>query len=134
MAGICAGKSTIADYFVEQHGFVRLNIARKSAIPASEKSISQAPFSKLDTAIGKIDEQDQSFDTAESLVDYVTKRWYHRWVTTDVWDEGVLDQLLRRPFFILVSVEGPVSTRWRRFKRMRVILIATLGTIMRNWF
>ena len=45
----------------------------------------------------------------------MTLRWRERWVTTDIWDDKVVDALLRRPFFLLVSVDAPVSVRWQRF-------------------
>ena len=57
-----------------------------------------------------------SFSTIDSLLEFVTKHWQQRWVTTDIWDENVLESLLRRPFFLLVSVDAPVSLRWQRFK------------------
>jgi dCMP deaminase len=57
-----------------------------------------------------------SFGTADALLDYVTASWKEHWVTTDIWDEQVLDVLLRRPFFLLVSVDAPVTIRWERFK------------------
>jgi len=57
-----------------------------------------------------------TFADVDSLLDFVTKRWQERWVTTDIWDESVLDALLRRPFFLLVSIDAPVSVRWERFK------------------
>jgi dCMP deaminase len=50
------------------------------------------------------------------LLDFVTLRWRERWVTTDIWDDRVVDALLRRPFFLLISVDAPVSVRWQRFK------------------
>jgi dCMP deaminase len=56
------------------------------------------------------------FEHAEALLDFVTKRWRERWVTTDIWDESVLDILQKRPFFLLISVDAPVSVRWERFK------------------
>lgn len=37
-------------------------------------------------------------------------------MTTDIWDDKVVDALLRRPFFLLVSVDAPVSVRWQRFR------------------
>lgn len=37
-------------------------------------------------------------------------------MTTDIWDDRVVDALLRRPFFLLISVDAPVSVRWQRFK------------------
>ncbi|KAL8875027.1 MAG: hypothetical protein Q9192_009110, partial [Flavoplaca navasiana] len=58
-----------------------------------------------------------AFTKAEELVDFITKRWQQRWVTTDIWDESVLEKLLRRPSFFLVSVDAPLSLRWQRCKR-----------------
>jgi dCMP deaminase len=52
----------------------------------------------------------------DTLLEFVTLRWRENWVTTDIWDEKVVDALLRRPFFLLVSVDAPVSVRWQRFK------------------
>lgn len=62
------------------------------------------------------DRQSHTFTSTEDLLDFVTKRWRERWVTTDVHTESILDKLLRRPFFILVSVDAPVSVRWKRFQ------------------
>lgn len=55
------------------------------------------------------------FDTADALLDFATKRWQERWVTTDIADGATLDRFLLRPFFLLVSVDAPVSLRWKRF-------------------
>jgi dCMP deaminase len=60
--------------------------------------------------------KEHTFYTTEDLLDFVTKRWRERWVTTDIHTESILDKLLRRPFFILVSVDAPVSVRWKRFQ------------------
>lgn len=57
-----------------------------------------------------------AFPNVDALLDFVTLRWREPWVTTDIWDEGVVEALLRRPFFLLVSVDAPVSVRWQRFK------------------
>ena len=56
------------------------------------------------------------FASVESLLDFVTKQWQQRWVTTDMWNEDILESLLRRPSFILVSVDAPISLRWKRLK------------------
>ncbi|KAI9762555.1 MAG: Deoxycytidine monophosphate (dCMP) deaminase [Chaenotheca gracillima] len=114
--GICAGKHSVADYLEDNHGFQRLYLARTAATPQVEKSA-------LDTKLPQ-DERNGinegraefSFTRAEELVDFVTKHWQKRWVTTDVWDENVLEVLLRRPFFVLIGVDAPVSLRWKRFK------------------
>jgi dCMP deaminase len=56
-----------------------------------------------------------TFASVDALIDFVTLRWRERWVTTDIWDDAVVDALLRRPFFLFVSVDAPVSVRWKRF-------------------
>ena len=68
-----------------------------------------------------------SFTTVDALLDFVTLRWRENWVTTDIWDEKVVDVLLRRPFFLLVSVDAPVSVRWQRFKD-RCVQTGSLST------
>ncbi|KAI1331883.1 cytidine deaminase-like protein [Xylariaceae sp. FL0255] len=55
------------------------------------------------------------FQIADDLVDFVTKHWLSRWVTTDIHTESILDALSRRPFFILISVDAPLTTRWKRY-------------------
>jgi dCMP deaminase len=37
-------------------------------------------------------------------------------VTTDIYDEDILDMYSRRPFFLLISVDAPLTVRWRRFR------------------
>lgn len=61
-------------------------------------------------------DKEDSFTNVESLLEFVTKNWRQRWVTTDIWNEEILENLLRRPSFILVSVDAPVSLRWKRFR------------------
>lgn len=61
-------------------------------------------------------EAQYTFPNVDTLLEFVTLRWKENWVTTDIWDGEVVDALLRRPFFLLVSVDAPVSVRWQRFK------------------
>lgn len=68
----------------------------------------------------EIEERDNAqpeivFERVDLLLDFVTKRWREHWVTTDIWDGATLDLLIQRPFFLLVSVDAPVSLRWKRF-------------------
>lgn len=93
--GICSGKRTVAQYLVDHHDFTHLYIDETG-----------------DTTDGQF-----TFSTVDDLLEYVTSRWQQRWVTTDIYSEAVLDLLVRRPFFILVSVDAPVSVRWKRFKQ-----------------
>ena len=99
--GICAGKKSVAGYLIENLGFVRLHLAQQASAPLEEEQ----------HISGK-----KSFASVESLLDFVTKQWQQRWVTTDMWNEDILENLLRRPSFILVSVDAPISLRWKRLK------------------
>lgn len=118
LVGLCgsilAGKKSVATYLVEQEGFSRLHLApavSSLAFPSSsaldnrksQPSSADGPNAKL-------------FGRVEELVDFITKRWQQRWVTTDIWNEEILEKLLRRPFFLLVSVDAPLSLRWQRCK------------------
>jgi len=94
--GICSGKRTVAQYLVEHHGFTHLFLQHSGKAATSDDK--------------------HAFQTVDELVEFVTSRWQQRWVTTDIYSEAVLDILVRRPFFILVSVDAPVSVRWKRFQ------------------
>jgi dCMP deaminase len=61
-------------------------------------------------------ESPHGFGNVGDLLDFVTKYWRSRWVTTDIYSETILDALSRRPFFILISVDAPVTARWRRYQ------------------
>lgn len=97
---------------IEEHNFQRLHLTRPSTTPAVEKSASNAhvPSSQPDTP------DQHTFPDVDALLEFVTLRWRERWVTTDIWDDKVVDALMRRPFFLLISVDAPVSVRWQRFK------------------
>ncbi|KAF2835110.1 hypothetical protein M501DRAFT_999397 [Patellaria atrata CBS 101060] len=112
--GICAGKSTIANYLVQQYKFRRLSLVRPSPTPSVEKTASGVRIPASNTSQ---DEGNLCFQTVDELLEFVTKRWQEPWVTTDIWDESTVDALLRRPFFLLVSVDAPVSVRWERLRQ-----------------
>ncbi|KAJ2997432.1 hypothetical protein NUW58_g654 [Xylaria curta] len=132
----CAGKKTVARYLVEHHGFKSLHIENQAPDPiqngtspseASGTEASPEPHANTaeeengpntgDLVIRPKNGAMQSLHTFASegaLLDFVTKHWRSRWVTTDIHTEAVLDALSRRPFFILISVDAPVTVRWRR--------------------
>lgn len=113
--GICAGKHAIAEYLIQNQGFQLLELANQSS-----HSISDEPDDNLRlqaSQVGKpgATKPEFTFTTPESLLDFVTKRWQERWVTTDIADGATLDRFILRPFFLLVSVDAPMSLRWKRF-------------------
>lgn len=122
LAGICAGKRTIARYLVDHHGFTELHLAprpsKHDAVDGNNSGESRP------TAAG----HRRLFATPDELLDFVTRRWRERWVTTDIPDEAVLDMYARRPFFLLISVDAPLTVRWRRFQARSKQLAASPTT------
>lgn len=114
--GICAGKHAIAEYLIQHQGFQLLELVNKD-----RPRIADGPDDDLRLQASEIERtgSPQSsglvFETVDALLTFVTKRWRERWVTTDIWDGATLDRLLQRPFFLLVSVDAPISLRWKRF-------------------
>ncbi|KAL2059054.1 hypothetical protein ABVK25_000346 [Lepraria finkii] len=108
--GICAGKNSVADYLVDNHDFSRLHLSQ-------EVSPLGNPY--MNELNGVAAFRERSFSNVDALLEFVTKHWKQRWITTDIWNEQVLESLLRRPSFILVSVDAPVSLRWQRFPGTR---------------
>ncbi|KAI1118562.1 cytidine deaminase-like protein [Nemania sp. NC0429] len=118
----CAGKSTVAQYLVEHHGFEKLHLEEKPQGKHEQQHQGQDGIrtTTRDLSLGSgAPPQPRTFANEVDLVDFVTKHWRSRWVTTDVRSEAVLDALSRRPFFILVSVDAPVTVRWRRHQARR---------------
>ncbi|TPX15705.1 uncharacterized protein E0L32_000039 [Thyridium curvatum] len=134
---VCAGKSTVAQYLVDHHGFKRLRIAAaqppKPAPNGAAAGVldlatpeSEVPPAALNGAYKQqqvllpVHPPRQAAVTcasAEELLEFVTKRWRQRWVTTDIPTEAVLDTFARRPFFLLISVDAPTTVRWRRYQQ-----------------
>ena len=56
-----------------------------------------------------------TFATVEDLLEYATQHWQQNFVTTSIYSAHVADVLSRRPFFILVHVDAPLTIRFRRY-------------------
>lgn len=109
--GICAGKRTIAHYLVQHHGFTQLYLDSR---PRAAADNAVDGLGSSSSSLGSSPQH--AFSNPDDLLDFVTKRWRERWVTTDIPGEDVLDMYMRRPFFLLISVDAPVTVRWRRFQ------------------
>ncbi|KAL2833223.1 cytidine deaminase-like protein [Aspergillus cavernicola] len=105
--GICSGKHSVAGYLIQHQNF-RLLELKSSGSPHARQD-----YEVTNNAIDQASRL--KFETAESLLEFATKRWQENWVTTHIWDAAALDRFLQRPFFLLVSVDAPVSLRWKRF-------------------
>ncbi|RWA03379.1 hypothetical protein EKO27_g11726 [Xylaria grammica] len=140
----CAGKRTVAQYLVEHHGFKKLHIEQRKpgqaqgGIPLEPGVNGVQAASECDTNSTEgtasahalrpknaAARPSHTFASEGDLLDFVTKHWRSRWVTTDIHSEAVLDALSRRPFFILISVDAPVTVRWRRHQTRQSQLSAS---------
>ncbi|KAL2127988.1 hypothetical protein VTI74DRAFT_9869 [Chaetomium olivicolor] len=115
---ICAGKRTIARYLVDHHGFTQLYLEPQTPPTPSEgdnlaDGVTLSTHSSLSSSSSS---RQQLFSTPDELLEFVTKNWRDRWVTTDIPSEAVLDMYSRRPFFLLISVDAPLTVRWRRYQ------------------
>ncbi|KAL2802282.1 cytidine deaminase-like protein [Aspergillus granulosus] len=107
--GICSGKHAVAEYLIQHQNFRLLELKNNG----SAHTDSDPRLRDINHTISS--DSRLEFETAESLLDFATKRWQEHWVTTHIWDVKTLDRFLQRPFFLLVSVDAPVSLRWKRF-------------------
>lgn len=124
LSALCAGKTEVARYLVTAHNFTALGIARPSScqIEAGVSTIHEEvieatspPETGNPSSSAYVVAPEHVFLDADALLDFVTKRWRVRFVTTDIWNESVLDVVYKRPLFMLVSVDAPVFVRWGRF-------------------
>jgi len=58
--------------------------------------------------------QNISFDSPAVLLDHVTQHWRSNFVTTDLNSDRLVNHFIRRPFFMLISIDAPVLQRYYR--------------------
>lgn len=102
----------LPEYLVQKHDFQILTIARTTSTPSVEKSASEVHVPEANG----ISNQANEFADASGLLEYATKHWQQKFVTTSIYDEAVVDVLCRRPFFVLLHIDAPISVRWQRFR------------------
>lgn len=127
MLGICAGKRTIARYLVAHHGFTQLYLSPRASVTTYIQIVREETNSRSKDGVNTPDSIPDStskdtttppqhtFSTPEDLLEFVTAHWNKRWVTTALPSEAVLDLYARRPFFLLISVDAPLTVRWKRY-------------------
>jgi hypothetical protein len=65
---------------------------------------------------GKARQQPLCFPTPSQLLDHVTRNWRSNFVTCDLNTRELIEYFIKRPFFMLVSVDAPLLERFRRSK------------------
>lgn len=109
---ICSGKHTTAEYLVQHHGFLRLHLPSRPLIPSINTEDEKRLLPSVTDEKGT---RGLTFPDVDGLLDFVTKRWREHWVLTDIYEEETLELLLRRPFFLLLNVDAPITLRFQRF-------------------
>ncbi|KAI5450604.1 Deoxycytidine monophosphate (dCMP) deaminase [Naganishia albida] len=122
-----SGKDTIAQYLISRHGFRRIELAKTmqdgANSPEEEDSMTES-VNLLDLSKLQIDQtttppdsaEPLSFSSVDSLLNSVTKTWRTHYVTTDLQRAEDIQRFVKRPFFLLVAVDGPMMTRFEREK------------------
>ena len=100
----CAGKHVVASYLTKSHGCIPIYYDTKDSKDPN-------PTTAADV--------DHTFHTISSLVTFVTKRWQRNYVLERISHTPILEALSKRPFFLLVSIDAPVSQRWQRLLASR---------------
>lgn len=97
-----AGKKEVARFLVLEYGFTVVSIGPEPS-PDSAPSREALPSGEL------------VFESPKALLGFVTAGWGKNFVVTDVSCLGdELEGFLRRPFFLLISVDAPTGIRWAR--------------------
>lgn len=121
--GICAGKASVTDYLKYEHGFRSVSLSTGSVAPIQDQLAERL---KKAGSLHQAVEDNLTFPTVEALLDFVTTRWRDRWIINGIWNESDLEALLRRPFFLLISVDAPISVRWARYKAKYAYIVPQL--------
>lgn len=109
----------MAQYLVDHHGFKDIYLEPSKSLDENGIKASSDNAQNGSNSLSPRGPSERTFSSAQELLDYVTPRWQDRWVLTEVPDESALDLLSRRPFFLLISVDAPLTLRWRRFQSLR---------------
>lgn len=97
---VCSGKSSVAEYLVERHGFTQVTLG-----------------SRVPQGAGL------HFTSADVMLQHVTAHWQTNYVTLDLDTSELISMFEKRPFFLLVGIDAPIMQRWGRAKARYVSLL-----------
>ena len=106
----CSGKFEVARYLIVHHHF-------RPAFLADSASLHQHAAELLPLCQNSSDHapEPHEFASTVALLDYSTAHWRDNIVTLDLRSRGHIDVGFdKRPFFLLLGVDAPVTVRWRR--------------------
>ena len=103
----------IQEYLVKEHEFRPLKLARplepSPPRPSQHDSKNASTSTTPRTA-------PTTFQAVEELLEYATQHWQQNFVTTSIHSAQVAEVLSRRPFFILIHVDAPLTIRYQRYQ------------------
>lgn len=76
-------------------------------------SAAPSPVSPQEPQGGALDNSSY-FPSAAELLEHVTRNWRQNFVTQDLRTEQIIEMFIKRPFFMLISIDGPLSDRLLR--------------------
>ncbi|RXK37762.1 dCMP deaminase [Tremella mesenterica] len=115
-----AGKHTVVDYLVQRHGFKHIGLK----VPSEFKG---SVLTELDTGVQNLPNLTISstslmntapippvFENINTMLDYTTRNWLEHHVTLDLRTYEEIEPFVKRPWFLLVFVDGPLRIRFER--------------------
>ncbi|WVR05024.1 hypothetical protein IAU60_002036 [Kwoniella sp. DSM 27419] len=122
-----SGKKTLLQYLERKHGFKQVRLERAAAVQGSaisgaelDERINELTMSSTSTpgvdipASSPLGSDTLTFGTVSDLLDYATRNWLSCLVTTDLTNYNDIEPFVKRPSFLCVSVDGPLSVRYAR--------------------
>jgi len=98
----CSGKKSVEKYLLNK-GFISLRL--------KSKTIRENGLMTSEPANGG---DEKSFADTSSMLDYATYNWCENHVATCLDTPEMLEPFMKRPFFLLLSIDAPIFLRWKR--------------------
>ncbi|KAJ2106393.1 Deoxycytidine monophosphate (dCMP) deaminase [Coemansia sp. S142-1] len=103
-----SGKEEVANYLVSRLGFTRVYLN-------PDNSHSTAAAAVVNGHSAKPNDEQRVFTAAKHLINYITPRWRQNFVSTDITSPVDLYLMWKRPFVLVVGVDAPTGTRYKRY-------------------
>lgn len=117
IGSLCSGKHLIAEHLQKEYGFQKLVLDNEATDMQNLSLDEKSPL---------------RFLSASELLLFVTKRWTNKYVTLDLTHLHTLDEFRKRPFFLLVAVDAPISLRWNRYRSSRPTGVQNLDAFVQQ--
>ncbi|TFK36977.1 cytidine deaminase-like protein [Crucibulum laeve] len=99
--------STVSEFSPAQAAAKHLSFLSMSPLP------SPAPTSV------RMSNQPLCFSSPEELLRFVTRNWQDHFVTADLRTRDLVESFVKRPFFLLLSVDAPLYERFQRSQNLQ---------------